>query len=321
MRHLDGDDAFGGGKRRDFLITIDSDHLPDDPVVIAVLNRLPRLPLGRRGVAGSAGWLMGLAWSRKASADGCERDDRDQRSAVDSIHRGFSLLISRSCAVPCVSGQASQLRNRSANGASMGSFVGRHWEVKKEQWRAECPLLQAWGLHPNSPPTPGRVYGALAGLLWLNGQSAGPLVRRSARVLAITTSRLGPVRYAWWTVVSPSGRAERVLRLPSDAPHVYVGGDVPDDAREPIVPPKDIDELVDHEDRPETGHDRANERQQREDRVAEDTVRVHDVRRPQNHAHRHGVIPEPARAPHRHHEQRAHRTEDDVAHRGRFLSA
>ena len=79
MRHLDGDDAFGGGKRRDFLITIDSDHLPDDPVVIAVLNRLPRLPLGRRGVAGSAGWLTGLAWSRKASADRCERDDRDQR--------------------------------------------------------------------------------------------------------------------------------------------------------------------------------------------------------------------------------------------------
>ena len=69
------------------------------------------------------------------------------------------------------------------------------------------------------------AYGVLAGLLWINGQSAGPVVRQSARVLAITKSRFGPIRYTWWTVASAAGERQRVLRLPSDASHVYVGGD------------------------------------------------------------------------------------------------
>ena len=87
MRHLDADDAFGGGKRRDFLITIDSDHLPDDPVVIAVLNRLPRLPLGRRGVAGSAGWLTGLAWSREAGEQRPTLTREREREILDGTLR------------------------------------------------------------------------------------------------------------------------------------------------------------------------------------------------------------------------------------------
>lgn len=71
------------------------------------------------------------------------------------------------------------------------------------------------------------AYGLLAGLLWVNGHGEGPIVQRSAQVLAMETTRLGVVRHSWWTLRSggPSERVERVLRLPADATNVYVGGD------------------------------------------------------------------------------------------------
>ncbi len=71
------------------------------------------------------------------------------------------------------------------------------------------------------------VYGVLAGLLWANGQGDGSVVRRSVQILATESTRLGFVRYAWWTVRSGGAEAatEKILWTRRDRGDVYVGGD------------------------------------------------------------------------------------------------